>query len=222
MSSGETHSEDVERAVRAAWDVPWFQLYATTEAPVLSAHCSRHAGLHVFEDMAIVEVVDEHDLPVPDGQPGHRVLVTNLVARAQPLIRYAVSDIVRAAAAPCPCGRPFRLLDGVEGRSDDILRLPATGGGRVAVHPLALRGPMAAVPELRQYRIVYADRRLRVCAALRPGAAPAPAKVAIAAGLGGTLAALGALPIEVDVALVDRIDTGRDAAGKLKVVEALT
>jgi len=167
----------------------------------------------------LVEVVDEHDRAVPDGQPGHRVLVTNLVARAQPLIRYAVTDIVRAAVGPCPCGSPFRLLSGVEGRSDDILRLPSAGGGRVAVHPLAIRGPMAAVPGLEQYRIRYDQRRLSVRVALRAGAEPAPARGAIAHGIGDTLAALGALPVPVDVVVVDRIERSRDAAGKLKVVE---
>src|SRR5215208_1239954 len=84
----------------------------------------RHSGIHLFEDQAIVEVVDERDRPVPDGQLGHKLLVTNLVTRTQPLIRYEVSDMVMMATEQCPCGRPFRLLAGVQGRNDDILHLP--------------------------------------------------------------------------------------------------
>jgi phenylacetate-CoA ligase len=219
VSSGETHTEDLERTVRAAWDVGWFQIYGTTEVPFLGAHCSYHTGLHLFEDLAIVEVVDEHDRPVVPGQPGHRLLVTNLVNRVQPLIRYAISDMVTVDPQPCPCGRPFRLLRNIAGRNDDILRPPALRGGRIAVHPLALRGVMAAVPGLKQYRIVYDHPCLRVRATLRTGASAQSVKAAITTGMREKLIALGAAPLDVDVTLVDRIDGARDAAGKFKIIE---
>jgi hypothetical protein len=77
--------------VRAAWDVPGFQIYGTTEVPTLGAHCSHHTGLHLFEDLAIVEVVDENDRPVPARHTGHRLLVANLV--------------VARASHVCACGR---------------------------------------------------------------------------------------------------------------------
>ena len=219
-SSGETHTEDLQRTVRAVWDADWFQIYGATEAPFLAAHCDRHTGLHLFEDHTIVEVVDEHDQPVAPGQPGHRLLVTNLVNHTLPLIRYAVSDMVTPATQPCPCGRPFRLLRSVEGRNDDIIRLPAAGGGLVAVHPLALRSVMAGIAELKQYRILAAPPHLHIDAALRSGAPSTRVESTIAAGLRDKLAALGALPLHIDVTLVDRIDGGRDAAGKFKVVES--
>jgi phenylacetate-coenzyme A ligase PaaK-like adenylate-forming protein len=51
-------------------------------------------------------------------------LVTNLVNRTQPLIRYELSDLVTLAEGPKPTGWPFRRIAAVEGRSDDILHLP--------------------------------------------------------------------------------------------------
>lgn len=215
MSSGETHTEDAARAVRAAWDVPWFQLYGATEAPVLGAHCAEHAGLHVFEDLTIVEVVDEENRPVPPGRPGHRLLVTNLVNRTQPLIRYELSDLATASAAPCSCGRPFRLLAGVDGRSDDILSVHG-----IAVHPLALRSALAAVGGLTQYRVHHDGRGLTVQAALRTGAVPDQVRAAITRGLRAALSALGVSEVAIDVRVVDRIADGRDDAGKLRVVES--
>ncbi len=220
VSSGETHTDDIVATVRAAWNVPWFQIYGTTEVPTLGAHCSHHTGLHLFEDLAIVEVVDENDRPVPAGHAGHRLLVTNLVNRTQPLIRYAISDLVTVATEPCPCGRPFRLVPAVEGRNDDILRMPGADGGQVAVHPLALRSPMAGIADLAQYRILYDHPRLTVQAALRASALADPARHAIATGLRTKLAGLGVTPLDVDVAFVERIDGGRDAAGKFKVIES--
>ncbi|HSK97336.1 MAG TPA: AMP-binding protein [Euzebyales bacterium] len=219
VSSGETHTEDLERSVRAAWDVEWFQLYGATEVPFLAAHCRHHTGLHLFEDLAIVEVVDEHDRPVPAGAAGHHLLVTNLVNRTQPLIRYALSDMVTVDPRPGPCGRPYRLLRGVAGRTDDLLRPPGLRGGTVSLHPLALRSVMAAVPGVAQYRIRYDHPRLHVRATLRTGVAAEPARVAITTGMCDTLASLDAAPLDVDVTFVDRIDGGRDAAGKLRIIE---
>jgi len=214
MSTGETHTAETSRAVRAVWDVPWFEMYGATEAPVLGAHCAMHSGLHLFEDLTIVEVVDEHDRPVPPGQPGHRVLLTNLVNRTQPLIRYQLSDLVTLAAEPCPCGRPFRLLRAVDGRNDDILVMRD-----VPVHPAVFRSALAAVPGLRQYRIHHKRRgstRLTVEAALGDGATAEQVRVAITTGL----AAAGVTGAQIDVKLVDWISVAdaRDNAGKLRTI----
>jgi hypothetical protein len=157
--------------VRAAWDVPWFQIYGTTEVPTLGAHCSHHTGLHLFEDLAIVVVVDENDRPAPAGHTGHRLLVANLVV---------------APSEPCLCLRPFRLVPGIEGRNDDILYLPGAAGCRVAVHPLALRSPLTEVADLAQYQIRCTDARLIVRASLR-SAAPADVLDSLATSMSNTV-----------------------------------
>src|SRR4029453_5256794 len=141
-SSGETHTDELRNAVRAAWGTSSFELYAMTEAGIIGSHCDRHTGIHLFEDQAIVEVVDERDRPVPAGRVGHTLLppnpvATNLVNRGQPLLRYEVSDMVAVAPERYPCGRPFRLLAGIEGRNDDILHLPAAARGTGGGHPPA-------------------------------------------------------------------------------------
>ncbi|HEV2895154.1 MAG TPA: AMP-binding protein, partial [Actinomycetota bacterium] len=90
-SSGETHTDELRDAIRAAWETSSFELYGMTEAGIIGSHCERHTGIHLFEDQAIFEVVDERNRPVPPGQAGHKLLVTNLVTRTQPLLRYEVS-----------------------------------------------------------------------------------------------------------------------------------
>jgi phenylacetate-coenzyme A ligase PaaK-like adenylate-forming protein len=220
VSSGETHTDETVRAVRAVWDVPWYQIYGTTEVPMLGAHCSEHTGVHLFEDLAIVEVVDSNNRPVPAGQRGNRLLVTNLVNRTLPLIRYVITDLATAAEQPCPCGRPFAVLSALDGRSDDILHLPTAGGGNVAVHPLALRSAMATVADLAQYRILHEGTKMTVSATLRAGAAPEPAAAAITDRIGAKLAALGVEGVQLDVRLVPRIEEGRDAAGKFRIIES--
>jgi phenylacetate-CoA ligase len=219
-SSGETHTDELRDAIRAAWGTSSFEMYAMTEAGILGSHCDRHSGIHLFEDQAIVEVVDERGRPVPAGQVGHKLLVTNLVTRVQPLIRYEVSDMVAMAAERCPCGRPFRLLAAVAGRNDDILYLPAAAGGTVAVHPMALRTALAGIPGLAQYKVVHDADGLHVRAALRPGAAAEETVRQVTDRLAEKLAAQGVARPAVQVELRDHLQDERDTAGKFKLVES--
>jgi phenylacetate-CoA ligase len=219
-SSGETHTDELRDAIRSAWGTSTFELYAMTEAGILGSHCERHTGVHLFEDQAIVEVVDERNRPVPPGQVGHKLLVTNLVTRAQPLLRYEVSDMVAVAAERCGCGRPFRLLAGIEGRNDDILYFPAAAGGTTAVHPLALRSALAAIPGLAQYKVVHDTDGLHVRVALRPGAGPAETVRLVSARLTDRLTSQGAACPAVQVELRDSLQDERDTAGKFKLVES--
>ena len=219
-SSGETHTDELRDAIHSAWGTSSFELYAMTEAGIIGSHCERHTGIHLFEDQAIVEVVDQRDRPVPPGQVGHKLLVTNLVTMTQPLIRYEVSDMVAVAEERCPCGRPFRLLAGIEGRNDDILHLPAAAGGTTAVHPLALRTALAGIPGLAQYKVVHDVDGLHVRVALRPGADPAETVRLVSARLTDRLTTQGAARPAVQVELRDSLQDERDTAGKFKLVES--
>lgn len=170
-TGAEVLTEDMRRRIRDAWGIEPQQAYLATEAPVLASTCPEQVGLHLWEDLLLVEVVDAAGRPVEPGVPGHKVLVTNLVNRAQPLIRYELSDSVTLAEGPNPTGRPFRRLSAISGRSADTITLPASAGGTVAVHPIRLRAPFAASPEVVQYQITYDGGGLTVHVVLRAGAA---------------------------------------------------
>jgi len=169
-TNSELRTEEMTANIRAAWGVEPFNLYGTTET-LFAGDCEHHQGLHVFEDLALVEVVDDDNCPVPSGVVGTKLLVTSLIKRSQPLLRYELSDMAALDTASCPCGRPLARMVSVEGRSDDILHLDGDSGRTVAVHPLTLRSPMAALPGLRQYKIVHDRTGLHVLVALRDGVA---------------------------------------------------
>ena len=109
---------------------------------------------------------------MPPGVPGSKVLLTNLVNRAQPLIRYELADSVVLADGLDPSGRPYDRIERVDGRSDDVLTLPAPGGGTVSVHPYLLRAPFALIPEVVQYQIVHRPAELLVRVVPRRDASP--------------------------------------------------
>ncbi len=206
----------IERGLERAAD----EVYATTETLYLANSTPPHPGLHIDEDLAIVEVVDEHNRPVPPGQQGYKVLVTNLAKRTQPLIRYEISDSVTLAEGSNPAGLPYRCLAGIDGRSDDILEFPGASGGSVRVHPYRLRAPFANLAELRQYQLVRTPGGLQARVVLQADASGETFD-RVRAALQGALAEAGAAPVPVEVTPVETIERESGHAAKLKLVKNL-
>jgi phenylacetate-CoA ligase len=155
ICTSEVLTADAEGRIEAAWGVRACNAYAATEAPPMATSSLDHVGMHVWENSLVLEVVDENGRPVAPGELGAKVLLTNLVNRTQPLIRYEVSDSVVLADGPDPTGRPWLRIARVDGRSDDILALPASGGGQIRVHPYRLRRPFAQFRDVLGYQIVH-------------------------------------------------------------------
>ena len=103
--------------------------YGSAEFGSMACECDQHDGLHVFEDMFVVEVVDDAGQPVPDGVSGW-ILVTDLMNHAMPLIRYCIGDVGFIDSTPCDCGRTSPRLT-VQGRAHDVL---VSGSGTWKTH----------------------------------------------------------------------------------------
>ncbi len=146
FTSSEVLTDETRHRIEAAWGHPPFNQYAATETGGMAAESTDHNGLYLFEDNVIFEVVDAQYHPVSPGVYGEKLLVTVLFNRTQPLIRYEISDSVRLAVEPSEHPWPFAKIDGIQGRSEDILHLPATSGGDVAVHPLTFHRALDTAP----------------------------------------------------------------------------
>jgi phenylacetate-CoA ligase len=217
VTTSEVQTDDIVRRMAAAWDQRPANAYASTEAPGIAIESRDHVRMHVCEESLVLEVVDDSGRPVPPGEPGNNVLLTNLVNRAQPLIRYELSDSVVLASGPDPTGRPYSRVERVDGRSDDILRFPARDGGEVAVHPHRLRAPFSVLLDVRAYQIVNEPDCLRVRIVPRD---PAPAELPerVRAAISRALDAAGAAPAEIRVEPVAEIEREGGHAAKVKLV----
>ena len=118
-----------ERLVEA-FGVHPFDLYATTEG-LWGVECERHEGIHLFEDVALFENVDEEGRPVPAGEPGARLLVTSLHNLVQPIIRLEVTDVftIDGAVPMRPDARAGAGDRGPQRRRADSRRGTAAGSG---------------------------------------------------------------------------------------------
>jgi phenylacetate-coenzyme A ligase PaaK-like adenylate-forming protein len=192
--------------LRAEFRVEPTNVYSATETAGIASEC-RHGRLHRYEDLVIAEIVDADNRPVPPGETGTKLLVTVLVSRTQPLIRYEMSDRLRAVEGSCPDGLPFALLDAVEGREEEVLTL----AGRT-VHPIVFHDALGLV-DVAGWQVIDEGGRLRVLLA-RPG--PGVDPQAIGRAIAWALEQVGVRGIRIDVAAVEAIP--RTAMGKLPLV----
>jgi len=160
--ASEVLTTQTKKLVREAWGDEPFNQYAATETAGIAAEHRSCRHMHFFEDLVITEVVDEHYQPVPPGEFGAKILVTTLFSRTQPLIRYELNDSVRASTEPLTCGMPFGVLEGIQGRVEDSLMLPAVSGGKIIVRPLVINRIMDIVPVSGWQVIQQADNGLVV------------------------------------------------------------
>ena len=103
------------------------------------------AAIELASDLAIVELVDEKHRPVEPGEPSTKVLLTLLYNRAQPLIRYELTDRMIQHPAAAEHGH---LRVSVEGRTDDVFAY-----GDLRVHPLAMRSVFVKTAEVSEYQV---------------------------------------------------------------------
>jgi phenylacetate-coenzyme A ligase PaaK-like adenylate-forming protein len=216
----EVLTDDVADRAEAAWGVRPGNAYVTTEACPIASSCSRGVGLHICDDLVVVEVVDGSSTPVPPGTPGHRILVTNLVNRVQPLIRYEITDSVTLAPGQNPTGMPWRRIARVDGRSAEILRLPGRDR-EVELHPHQLRAPFARLDEVLQYQFSYDGERLTVALVPRSGASGELAG-RVRAELASVLEEAGVAGIRVETHAVEEIAREPGGAAKLKQLKLET
>lgn len=213
-TGSELLTEETRQEIERAWGRPLFNEYGATEAGLLAAEDQSHNGLYLSEDLVILEVVDRQNQRVAPGTYGDKLLLTVLFNHTQPLIRYELSDRVRLAPEIDGAGRPFRRLDGIEGRAEEILRFRSLTGGWVDVHPVLFHGLLDMVPA-SGWQVVQEPERL---ALLLSGADAGLDDVALAQGLHQKLAAQGVSVPPVDVRRVEAIP--RNAAGKAPLIRS--
>lgn len=129
-----------------------FNRYGCREVSVIASECSFHSGMHTNSDALIVEIEPSPELPPEMG----RVLITDLLNRSMPLIRYEIGDIAEWVDAPsCDCGRHLPRLRSVQGRITDFL---VTGDGR-RISGISLALLAGDMPEIRQMQFFQESMR---------------------------------------------------------------
>jgi len=113
---------EMRELIAGTWECEVYDTYGMNDGGASAYECPCHQGLHIDTERAVLEIVDDQGRPVSSGEG--RVIVTSLHNRAMPFIRYDTGDRAVATERTCACGRSYRLLQEVVGRSVDMLFTP--------------------------------------------------------------------------------------------------
>jgi phenylacetate-CoA ligase len=119
VTTGEMLYEHQRRELERLYGAKVSDYYGCNEVGAMAFECEM-GRRHISDEHVVLEVVDEHGLPVW-GTPG-RILLTDLDNFLTPLVRYEVGDVGVLDPTPCPCGRGLTVLKGIEGRTQDAIR----------------------------------------------------------------------------------------------------
>lgn len=137
-----------------------FNRYGSREVSVIASDCRYMTGMHINADALIVEVEPAPGLPLGTG----RVLITDLLNRSTPFIRYEIGDLAGPLETDvCSCGRAFPRIANIRGRVTDFL---VTSDNR-KISGISLALLAGDMPQIRQMQFVQNDRehiQLRVVA----------------------------------------------------------
>ncbi|MBP5343259.1 phenylacetate--CoA ligase [bacterium] len=119
----EPWGEEMRKQIESKLSIKAYDIYGLSEilGPGVSYECECQHGLHINEDMFIAEIIDPITLEVlPDGEVGELVFST-ITKEAFPVLRYRTHDLCRILTGTCKCGRTFKRMGRIEGRTDDML-----------------------------------------------------------------------------------------------------
>lgn len=107
------------------WNIKLFSTYASTEMSTAFTECEHGVGGHHHPELIIVEVLDDENKPVKEGESGE-LTITTIGVEAMPLIRFKTGDIVKLHTNPCMCGRNTLRVGPVVGRKQQMIKYKGT------------------------------------------------------------------------------------------------
>jgi len=220
----EPWTEQMRREIEERAEIDAVDIYGLSEVigPGVAQECvETKDGLHVWEDHFYPEIVDPAtDDVLPTGERGELVF-TSLTKEALPVIRYRTRDLTRLL--PGTARAPFRRMEKVTGRSDDMIILRGVNVFPSQIEEIVLRTPGVAP----HFQLELSTRgrldHLTVRAEARPAASAdtlpdALARLAAAESI--ARAVKDGVGVTVDVVIEDP-DTLERSAGKLQRLKDL-
>jgi len=128
-----------------------FDTYGSAEGFLVAAQ-SDLEYLYILSPQTYIEILDDNNNPVPDGEMGY-IVATRLDGFAMPLIRYKIGDLgIMLPKNKYPKNRKynFPLLQQIVGRETDVVKTKS--GKTLVVH--SFTGVFEYISEIKQFKII--------------------------------------------------------------------
>jgi phenylacetate-CoA ligase len=113
---------NMREKIKDVFNCDIYDAYGLNDGGIGAYECSEHSGLHIDTERSIMEVVDEDGNQLENGEG--EILATSLYNYAMPFIRYDTGDLGHIIDDVCGCGRGYKLLKELVGRSVDVFVTP--------------------------------------------------------------------------------------------------
>jgi phenylacetate-CoA ligase len=115
----------IGQKIADSWNVGLFSTYASSEMASAFTECSHGNGGHHNEDLLVIELLDQQNNPVKQGEIGE-LTFTTLGTEAFPLIRYKTGDLCTLNYEPCACGINTARISPILGRTAQRIKYKGT------------------------------------------------------------------------------------------------
>lgn len=146
LTSSEKLTPEMRETIQKAYGCRTYDGYSGLEACCQASECEC-GQMHISPDVGLVELLDEQNNPVPEGEVG-QIVATGLLNYAQPLIRYKTGDLGIMSYEKCACGREMPILVELVGRLEDTIIAP-DGSETVRFH-----GIFVGLPHIREGQVI--------------------------------------------------------------------
>lgn len=114
ISVAEVLESDVRMLLTKTFGQVIHEVYQCTEG-FLACTCSE-GKLHMNEDLVFFQ-----ERYLDEEMKRFHPIITDFSRKSQPMVRYELNDVLTYSDDKCACNSPFRIIEKIEGRADDVL-----------------------------------------------------------------------------------------------------
>lgn len=204
ISGGEPMGKEEMSRLSKLFGADVINYYGCTESILIGAGASWYDGIYLFDDLNFLET-----------DCRNRLIITPLVNRAFPLIRYQLDDIVEGFTKDTVSPLPFTRIDRVAGRVEELLWFENEKGRKDFLHPLFLDD--LDVEGIEKYQFEQIGKSAFIIRCITSSENVAELEKDIRRQIDGMLRGKTMMNVKYRVEFVDRIAPD-PVSGKIKLV----
>lgn len=121
LPSSEGMSKEEVNYIKRVLNCPCLYFYGHTERLVMAGQCECSECYHVEPLYGYCELIDKNGEVIREEGKTGEIVATGFCNTGMPLIRYKTGDLAEWSLKKCSCGRNYKLLKKLEGRTTEYL-----------------------------------------------------------------------------------------------------
>lgn len=121
LPSSEGMSKEEVNYIKRVLNCPCLSFYGHTERLVMAGQCECSECYHVEPLYGYCELIDKNGEVIREEGKTGEIVATGFCNTGMPLIRYKTGDLAEWSLKKCSCGRNYKLLKKLEGRTTEYL-----------------------------------------------------------------------------------------------------